>query len=204
MPLRPFLAGFAAVVLALLVTPGLAEEGKPVHVRGTIVRLDGPTLIVKSREGQDVAVRLADGFKVNAIAAAGIADIKQGDFVGVAALPGAEGKLHAQEVLIFPEALRGTGEGHYPWDLAPGSTMTNATVAEVAGTGTGGSMILRYKGGEKALEVPAEAPVVTLVPGDPSLLTPGTAVFIPARQAADGSLTASAVIAGKDGVDPPM
>ncbi|MBX6323521.1 MAG: hypothetical protein IRY94_16995, partial [Rhodospirillaceae bacterium] len=203
MPRISLLAGFAAsagVVLALLLAPASAEEGKPVHVRGTIERLDGTTLLVKSREGQDRAVRLADGFKVNAVATARIADIKQGDFVGAAALPDAGGKLHAQEVLIFPEALRGTGEGHYPWDLTPGSTMTNATVAEVAGTGTGGTLMLKYEGGEKALEVPADAPVVTLVPGDASLLTPGTAVFVPARQAADGSLSAGVVIAGKDGV----
>jgi hypothetical protein len=107
-------------------------------------------------------------------------------------------------VLIFPEALRGTGEGYRPWDLTPDSTMTNATVAEVAEGAKGRLLKLNYKDGEKELEVPMEAPIVTLAPGDPSLLRPGAPVFISAMKAADGSLAASRVIAGKDGVQPPM
>jgi hypothetical protein len=201
--MRP-ISCLAGAVLALLVLPALAQEGTPTRIRGTIEKLDGQTLVVKSREGQELSVMLSNDLKVSAVNKAQLSDIKQGDFIGTAAVPGTDGKLHAQEVLIFPEALRGTGEGYRPWDLTPDSTMTNATVAEVAAGAKGRLLKLKYKDGEKELEVPMEAPIVTLAPGDPSLLQPGTAVFIPATRAADGSLAANRVIAGKDGVPPPM
>jgi hypothetical protein len=197
----PCLAG---AFLALLVLPALAQEGTPTRIRGTIEKLDGQTLVVKSREGQQLSVMLSNDLKVSAVNKAQLSDIKQGDFIGTAAVPGTDGKLHAQEVLIFPEALRGTGEGYRPWDLTPDSTMTNATVAEVAEGAQGRLLKLKYKDGEKQIDVPMEAPVVTLAPGDASLLQPGTAVFIPAMKAADGTLAASRVIAGKNGVQPPM
>jgi hypothetical protein len=194
----------AAAIFAVLALPALAQEGTPTRIRGTIEKLDGQTLIVKSREGQELSVALAKDFKVSAVNKAQLSDIKQGDFVGSAAIPGTDGKLHAQEVLIFPEALRGTGEGYRPWDLTPDSTMTNATVAEVADSPKGRLLTLKYKDGQKELEVPMEAPIVTLAPGDPSLLQPGAPVFIFAMKAADGSLAANRVTAGKDGVAPPM
>jgi hypothetical protein len=194
----------AAAILALLVVPAFAQEGTPTRIRGTIEKLEGQTLIVRSREGQELSIALANDLKVSAVNKAQLSDIKQGDFIGTAAVPGTDGKLHAQEVLIFPEALRGAGEGHRPWDLTPDSTMTNATVAEVAEGAKGRLLKLKYKDGEKEIEVPMEAPVVTLAPGDPSLLQPGTAVFISAMKAADGTLSASRVTAGKDGVPPPM
>lgn len=197
----PCLAG---AILALLVLPALAQEGTPTRIRGTIEMLDGQTLVVKSREGQQLSVMLSNDLKVSAVNKAQLSDIKQGDFIGTAAVPGTDGKLHAQEVLIFPEALRGTGEGYRPWDLTPDSTMTNATVAEVATGAQGRLLKLKYKDGEKQIDVPMEAPVVTLAPGDASLLQPGTAVFVPAMKAADGTLAASRVIAGKNGVQPPM
>jgi len=193
-----------AALLAALALPALAQEGTPTRIRGTIETLDGQTLTVKSREGQELAISLASDLKVSAVNKAELSDIKQGDFIGTAAVPGTDGKLHAQEVLIFPEAMRGTGEGFRPWDLTPDSTMTNATVAEVAEGATGRLLKLKYKGGEKDLDVPTAAPIVTLAPGDSSLLRPGTAVFILATKAADGSLAAGRVIAGKDGVPPPM
>ena len=194
----------AGAILALLIVPALAEEGTPTRIRGTIEKLDGQTLTIKSREGQELSITLSNDLKVSAVNKAQLSDIKQGDFIGSAAVPGTDGKLHAQEVLIFPEALRGTGEGYRPWDLTPDSTMTNATVAEVAAGAKGRLLKLKYKDGEKELEVPMEAPIVTLAPGDPSLLQPGTAVFISAMKAADGSLAASRVTAGKNGVAPPM
>src|SRR5215470_3858782 len=193
-----------AAFLAVLALPALAQEGTPTRIRGTIETLDGQTLTVKSREGQELSITLANDLKVSAVNKAELSDIKQGDFIGTAAIPGTDGKLHAQEVLIFPEALRGAGEGYRPWDLTPDSTMTNATVAEVAEGAKGRLLTLKYKDGQKELDVPAEVPIVTLAPADPSLLRPGTAVFIPATKAADGSLAASRVIAGKDGVAPPM
>jgi hypothetical protein len=122
----------AGAILAFLIVPALAQEGTPTRIRGTIEKLDGQTLVVKSREGQALSVILSNDLKVSAVNKAQLSDIKQGDFIGTAAVPGTDGKLHAQEVLIFPEALRGTGEGYRPWDLTPDSTMTNATVAEVA------------------------------------------------------------------------
>jgi len=193
-----------AAVLALLALPAVAQEGTPTRIRGTIESLEGQMLTVKSRGGQELSVTLSNDLKVSAVNKAQLSDIKQGDFIGTAAVPGTDGRLHAQEVLIFPEALRGAGEGFRPWDLTPASTMTNATVAEVAEGAKGRLLKLKYKGGEKDLDVPMAAPIVTLAPGDPSLLRPGTAVFIPAVKAADGSLAAGRVIAGKDGVPPPM
>ena len=201
--MRP-ISCLAAAILALLVVPAFAQEGTPTRIRGTIEKLEGQTLIVKSREGQELSIALANDLKVSAVEKAQLSDIKQGDFIGTAAVPGTDGKLHAQEVLIFQEALRGAGEGHRPWDLTPDSTMTNATVAEVAEGAKGRLLKLKYKDGEKEIEVPMEAPIVTLAPGDPSLLQPGTAVFISAMKAADGTLSASRVTAGKDGVPPPM
>jgi hypothetical protein len=198
------IAILVAAVFAFLVVPALAQEGTPVRIRGTVESLDGQTLMVKSREGQELSITLANDLKVSAVNKAQLSDIKKGDFVGSAAIPGMDGKLHAQEVLIFPEALRGAGEGHRPWDLTPDSTMTNATVAEVADSPKGRLLKLKYKDGEKELEVPMEAPIVTLAPGDPSLLRPGTPVFISAMKAADGSLAANRVTAGRDGVAPPM
>jgi hypothetical protein len=201
--MRP-ISCLAAAILILLVVPAFAQEGTPTRIRGTIEKLDGQILVVKSREGQELSVTLANDLKVSAVNKAQLSDIKQGDFIGTAAVPGTDGKLHAQEVLIFPEALRGAGEGHRPWDLTPDSTMTNATIAEVAEGAKGRLLKLKYKDGEKEVEVPVEAPIVTLAPGDPSLLQPGTAVFISAVKAADGTLSASGVTAGKDGVPPPM
>jgi hypothetical protein len=201
--MRP-ISCLAGAILALLVLPALAQEGTPTRIRGTIEKLDGQTLVVKTREGQELSVILSNDLKVSAVNKAQLSDIKQGDFIGTAAVPGTDGKLHAQEVLIFPEALRGTGEGYHPWDLTPDSTMTNATVAEVAEGAKGRLLKLKYKDGEKEIDVPMAAPIVTLAPGDPSLLRPGAAVFISAMKAADGTLAASRVIAGKDGVPPPM
>jgi hypothetical protein len=115
--MRP-ISCLAGAILALLVLPALAQEGTPTR-RGTIEKLDGQTLVVKSREGQELSVILSNDLKVSAVNKAQLSDIKRGDFIGTAAVPGTDGKLHAQEVLIFPEALRGTGEGYRPWDLTP-------------------------------------------------------------------------------------
>ena len=194
----------AGAFLALVVLPASAQEGTPTRIRGTVETLDGQTLIVRSRENQELSITLSEDFQVSAVAKASLSDIKSGDYIGSAAVKGTDGKLHAQEVVIFPEAARGTGEGHRPWDLTPDSTMTNATVAEVVDIAEGRLLKLKYQGGENEIEVPPEAPIVTLAPGDRSILQPGTAVFIPATKAADGTLAASRVIAGKDGVQPPM
>lgn len=200
--MRPF-SILAGLLLLLLTVSAHAAEGTPLRVRGTVEQLDANTLRVVSREGENVAVTLAEGFQVSAVERVALADIKEGDFVGVAALPGTDGMLHAQEVVVFPEAARGAGEGHREWDLTPGSTMTNATVAEVART-EGLVLTVKYKDGEKTIAVAEDTPIVTLVPAGADLLTPGTAVFILATRTADGNVVAERVVAGKDGIDPPM
>jgi hypothetical protein len=193
--------------VALLAAPSFAQspEGTLVNVRGTVDKIDGQMLMVKPRKGEDVHVMMAPNFGVLGIVKAKLADIKEGDFVGVAAAPGKDGKLHAQEVLIFPEAARGTGEGHYPWDLrGKNDTMTNATVAGVASKPKGRTLKLTYKGGEQEIEVGPRTPVVTFKPADMSLLKPGAAVFIRALKKPDGSIVASRAIAEQNGVKPPM
>jgi hypothetical protein len=195
----------AFLAASALPAPGWgAADGTPTHIRGTVLSLDGQTLVVKARDGQTVTVRLVKDVKVSTLAKVDLAAIKPGDFIGTAAVPGTDGLLHAQEVLVFPEAMRGAGEGHRSWDPTPDSTMTNAGVAEVAEAAKGRRLRLDYKGGSQELEVAPDAPVVTLAPGDIGLVKPGTVVFILAMKNADGTLDAGFVIAGKDGVDPPM
>lgn len=198
----------AALALALAAAPSLAaaeSAGPPVRVRGEIVKLEGNVLHVKDRKGTAVAVKLAPNFGVSELRKAEFAEIKDGTYVGTAAMPQKDGSLKAIEVLIFPAALKGTGEGHRPWDLMPESTMTNATVDGVATAGAGRTLKLKYKGGEKTVTVPPEAPIVALGPGNPALLKPGAHVFIAAAtKGADGSLTAARVTVGKDGLVPPM
>ncbi len=204
--MRP-LSLITGAFIALLALPALAQapEGTPTNVRGTIVKLEGQTLVVKARKGPEVTVALAPGFAVLGIVKAKRADIKSGDFIGVAAAPGKDGKLHAQEVLIFPEAARGTGEGHYPWDLrGKNDTMTNATVSGVVSQSRARVLKLSYKGGEQEILVSSRTPVVTFKPADAALLKPGAAVFMRALKKPDGTIVAQRVIAEQGGVKPPM
>jgi hypothetical protein len=198
--IRSLAMGLAAV--ALLTTT--ADAQTPTRVRGTIEKVDPQSMTVKSREGRDLEIKLAENLTVSGVVKAPLSEIKTGTFVGIAALPQSDGTLKALEVLILPEAARGSGEGHYPWDLMPDSTMTNATVAETVAGVSGPVLTLKYKDGEKKIVVPPEAPIVTFVPGDRSLLKPGTGVFLSATPQADGKLMASRITAGKDGVVPPM
>src|ERR1700680_106410 len=141
----------AAALAALIAVPALAQT-PPSNLRGKVESLNGQMLMVKSREGKDVHVTLAPNFTVLGVTKVKLAAIKAGDFVGIAAITGKDGKLHAQEVLVFPEAARGTGEGHYPWDLrSKEDTMTNATVAEVAGVSRNRVLKLKNKGGEQEM-----------------------------------------------------
>jgi len=195
------------VLIVLLVAPSLAQTpptAAPTRVRGTVEKLDGQTLAIKTREGPVTTIALAPNFTVNGVVKKELSDIKEGDYVGVASLKGTDGKLHALEVLIFPEAMRGTGEGHFPWDLQPESLMTNAAVAGVAAAPTGRTLKLAHKGQETEIVVGPEAPIVTFQPADASLLKPGAAVFLTAQKQPDGTLTAARVTAEKDGVKPPM
>ena len=194
--------GIAAFALALA-PPAWAQD--TVRVRGTIEHVDGNNLTVKSRDGADLKVALAPTALVVAIVKASLADIKQGSFVGVTGMPQADGSQRAIEVHIFPESMRGTGEGHYPWDLRPGSTMTNANVEQTV-TGVDGQVLsVKYKDGEKKLIVPPDATIVTYMPGDKSELKPGTKIFVAfAKKLPDGTLEAPRVNYGRDGLTPPM
>ncbi len=179
-----------------------------VRVRGTIEQVEGQTLRVRSRDGAELKVVLADNALVVGIVKASLSDIKPGSFVGVTGMPQADGSQKAIEVHIFPEAMRGTGEGHYPWDLRPQSTMTNANVVNVEQTVTGvegRTLTMKYKDGEKKIIVPPDVPIVTYVMGDKSELKPGAKIFIAAaKKLPDGTLQAPRVNFGKDGLTPPM
>ena len=199
---------FAGALIALLALPAAAQnppEGTPTRIRGTVEKLDGQTLMVKSRDRQSLSVALAPDFTVRAVVAKTIADIKPGDFVASTSVKGTDGKLRAIEVHILPESLRGVArEGQFPWDLVPDSLMTNATAAQITSAPQGQVIKVTYKDGEAEVTIPPGTPIVGYVPGDPSLLKPGAAVFIIAQKGTDGGLTASGVTAEKDGVKPPM
>src|SRR3954468_16514752 len=195
---------------ALATTLALAQSAPPVRLRGTIEKVDATSLTVKERNGEVITlVRPAD-LAVTEVVPIALADIKPGSFIGAAAMPQADGTQLALEVLVFPESARGSGEGHYPWDLQPQSTMTNATVADLAvapATVPGGQKLtLRYKGGEKVVIVPANAPVVTFKPGkddEKALLVPGARVMVTAQEK-DAKPTALRVLVGRNGFAPPM
>jgi hypothetical protein len=199
------------LVLVLAASATWAED--TVRVRGTIERVDGETLVVKSRDGGELKVVPANNAPVVGIAKASLSDIKPGSFVGVTGMPQADGSQKAVEVHIFPESMRGTGEGHRQWDLQPQSTMTNANVERVTNANVeqtvaavdGRMLTLKYKKGEKKIVVPPDVPIVSFVPGDKSELKPGIKIFIAAAtQAPDGALHAPRINYGKDGLTPPM
>jgi hypothetical protein len=182
-----------------------AEETKAerINVRGSIVSYSGSTLNVKTREGETLAVTLADGWQVSSVAKADVTDIKPGDFVGIASLPKEGGGDGALAVLIFPPALKGTGEGSYGWDLKPNSNMTNATVADAVKDIDGRTVTVSYHGKEKKISIPDGTPVVTFGPATTDDLLPEAVVFIPAEKTASGTI-AHQLLVGKDGVVPPM
>ncbi len=185
----------------LFASSALAQTGSSVRIGGTVQSFDGRTLDVKARNGQELAVALPDGVRITALTNRTLADIKPGEFVGSAAVAGKDGMLHAQEVHIFPETMRGTGEGHRPM-AGVGQTMTNAVVTGVASAPDGRVLTLTYPGGEQKIEVDPGARIVGIIPGDRELLKPGTAVLVFATGADDGTLTARSVQAEKAGVKP--
>jgi hypothetical protein len=198
------LAGLTLGALTIIVPDHAALAQNTVRVRGTIESIDGPTYLIKARDGAELKVALADKAQIAAVVTASLTDIKQGLFVGVTAMPQADGSLSAVEVHIFPEAMRGTGEGHYSWDLRPKSTMTNANVDQVVTAVDGQTLTLKYKDGEKRIFVPADTPIVAYVRGDNNDLKPGARVFIAAVKQPDGTLQGRAWRIGRDGVTPPM
>lgn len=181
-----------------------AQDVPPTRIRGDIVAVDASTLTVKRKgSGDIVKIALKSDVAVGAVKNVKLADIGKGAFIGTATETGADGKLTALEVLVFPEAARGTGEGHYAWDLMPGSMMTNANVDTVASGVNGRVLTLSYKGGSKEVTVPESTPVVTFAPAMRADLIVGKKVFVVASGSSSNYM-ASRVMVEKDGVAPPM
>ncbi len=192
------IAAVSAVALAQ------APANPPVRIRGTVEKIDGQILTIKANNGQSMTVKLADNYVVMGIAKASVADIGSGKFIGTTTVGERDGALVALEVHIFPENMRGTGEGHYDWDLRPASKMTNANVANVTNMGKDRVLTVQYKGGEKKVLVPQNAVVVAFTPAERSELKPGAKVFVNSQRQPDGSLTAPRVNVGLKGQIPPM
>ena len=182
--------------------PGPAPQAAPTRIRGSIVSVEGSTMTVKARDGATVPVTLAGNLTVTSPKAVELSTIKPGDYLGIVGVPGEGGSLEARAVQIFPEAMRGVGEGHYPWDL-PGTSMTNATVDAAVSATSGRDLTMAYKGQTLRIHVPPGTPVVTPVPASREDLKPGAAVMFGATRDAEGHLTATRVTVAKDGVSPP-
>ena len=196
---------FRKVLLAALCVSATSVWAEtPVRVRGAVASIEGGTLHVRRQDGADAAVALTPGFKVTAVIPSSLSEVKPGSYIGIAARPDADGTLKALEVHVFPEAMRGVGEGHGPFDLGPQSTMTNGTVGHEVVGNDGNKLTVSYKNGEKAITVPPGVPVVTFEPGDPSLLAAGAHVIVFATEADDHALTSGQVVVGKNGLVPPM
>ncbi|WP_213740352.1 hypothetical protein [Bradyrhizobium sp. dw_411] len=201
---RLALAFAAALIPMALVSASAFADGTPVRVRGSVVSLEGTKLVVHAKDGKDVTVNLSDNFAALAVVKSSMADIKEGTFIGTATVTQPDSTLRSLEVVVFPDKMRGTGEGHYPWDLGSNSMMTNATVANAVKGVEGQTITVTYKGGEKKIDVPANVPVVTIVPATKEEIKPGAIVFVPTMRQTDGALNGGAVLFGKDGVIPPM
>ncbi len=195
---------FLLIVAILAVAAGATAQAPTQRIRGDVAALDGNVLTVKARSGETLVVKLADNYTVAGLVAIDRSALVDGAYIGTATLPRADGTLAALEVLVFPEAMRGSGEGHGPWDLQPGSLMTNATIARIERTGKEAQLTLKYKDGEQKVVVPEAAPIVTFVPGERVLLVPGAHIILTAAKQPDGTLTAARVTVGKNGLVPPM
>jgi hypothetical protein len=188
----------ASISIAL---PAAAQES--VRVRGTIERIEGPVYVVKNRDGAEVKLTVTDNPLFVAIAPSTMADIKPGMFVGSAGMMQPDGTQKAIEVHIFPESMRGTGEGHYDWDLKPQSKMTNGNVEQSVAAVDGPVLSVKYKDGEKKLVVTPETVVVSYVPGNKDDLKPGTRIFVAAaKKQPDGTLQTPRITYGRNGAGP--
>jgi hypothetical protein len=199
---RPLVA--AAVVVASSLYAIAQQPPTPSRVRGTIEAVDGDVIAVKSRSGEDVKLHMTGDMRVVGIVKISLADIKVGSFIGATTVPGPDGANNAVEVHVFPENMRGTGEGSRPYDLRPNSSMTNATVAESVVGNDGHTLLIKYKDGEKKILVSPDTPVVTYVPADKSDLKAGAKVIAFMKKLPDGSFETNRISVGRDGLTPPM
>ncbi len=198
-----FIQAAIPLLAAALFTSAAAAQ-TPIRVRGVIEAVEGTNLTVKSREGPSVKVSYSDKTRLSFVIKAKFEDVKPGTYLGIAALPQKDSPQRALEVLIFPEAARGTGEGHRAWDLVPESTMTNATLSEAVSSINGQTITMKHKDGETKINISKDIPIVTLAPASSSDIKPGTTVFIGGLLQPDGNVTAASLTMGKDGVNPPM
>lgn len=193
------------LVAGLLLAPAAwAQPTAPTRIRGTIAAMDAHSLTIKARNGASETVTLDDPLSVTTVQKLALADIKDGSYIGTAARRTANGTLEAQEVVVFPEAMRGAGEGHRPWDLGADSTMTNGTVSGVVKGKVGREVTVTYKDGSQTVEVPPNVPVVTVAPAERSDLKVGAPVFLSAVKNDAGAWHTSRVTVGTHGVTPPM
>jgi hypothetical protein len=194
-------------VLTACITTSISAsaEDTPARVRGTLQKMDGNNLTIATKSGKEADVPLKDGAPIIAVTKGAMSDIKSNSFVGITAMPQPDGTQKAVEVHVFEESLRGVGEGHYPWDLMPSSTMTNGAVAQQVEKVEGNTLQVKYKDGEKTIVVPKDAEVVNLVAGSKADLKTGAHVFIPRwEKQGDGTWQAAVVVVGRDGITPPM
>jgi hypothetical protein len=198
---KALLIGGLAVATLLTAAAAFAQNVPTSRILGTVDAVEGSHLAITSNQGEKYAVTLADNWSVIAVAPGKLADIKPGSYVGAGGVPQSDGTQKAMVVTIFPEQMRGIGEGFRPWDRAPQGTMTNATVAEI--TEAAGSLLtLRYPGGEQRVLVPDDAQIVMLLPGERAMLAPGAHLATTTTKQPDGTLTAARVNVGKDGFVP--
>ncbi|NTF43752.1 hypothetical protein [Rhizobium rhizogenes] len=201
---KHLITGALTLTVAMFAALQSVDAAERVKVRGTVESLDGDTLKVKSRDGSDVTVALKSGWNVSGVVQAAVGDIKPGDFVGIASQPTDSGINGAIEVVIFPAAMKGTGEGDRPWDSKPNSSMTNATVADAVTSVNGPTLTLTYKGGQRKISIPKGTPVVTLAAATKADVKPGAGVFITGEQTNATTVSADRVAVGLNGTMPPM
>jgi hypothetical protein len=191
--------------IGLLSFASLALAQSPVRLRGVVEKIDASTLTFKERSGEVLTLQLPAAYPIQEIFPIGMSAIEPNAFLGIATVTRADGVLEALEVLVFPEAARGAGEGHYAWDLQSGSSMTNATVANLVRVGNARTLTMKYKDGEKTIFVPESVPVVTFKPADVQLLVSGAFAMVTAVLK-DGDIlpTVARVVVGRNGFKPPM
>jgi hypothetical protein len=192
----------ALVALSCLAAPAWAAD--PVHVRGTVASVDGSAVKIKTNDGKDIGLTIGDDWRIAGVVPASLSDVKAGVFIGTANVQDSSGN-RALEVVVFPEKMRGTGEGDYGWDLKPKSSMTNANVEQTVQSVDGQTVTLKYKGGEKKVTIGPSTPIVALTGGTKDDVKPGAKVFIAGAPSTDGTMMTKGFIAvGKDGTTPPM
>ena len=196
----------AGILIAAVSAVAIAQvpANPPVRIRGIVEKMDGQIMVVKARDGQSLSVKLADNYTVMGIAKASMADLASGKYVGTTTVGERDGALVALEVHIFPENMRGAGEGHRDWDLRPASKMTNASVANIVSMGKDRVLTVQYKGGEKKILVNESTAVVSYAPAERGELKAGAQIFVTAERQPDGSLGAARVNVGLNGQVPPM